>query len=101
MNTEHFRATAKPDRIGTTQLTTHNFEFNSSVLLQIYQDYTLSFLKYMSQVHIAHEVRIFLKKTTSEKSVNGSLHLFVKAGLRLTDNNRNYIHESNFTPRYQ
>jgi hypothetical protein len=43
----------------------------------------------------------FERSTTSEKAVQGSLHLYVKAGLRLTDTKRNYIYESIFTPRFQ
>jgi len=49
VNTEHFRATANLDRIRTRPFTTHNFEFNSSLLLQIYQHYTVSFF---FQIHV-------------------------------------------------
>jgi hypothetical protein len=65
VNTEHFRATANLDRIRTRPFTTHNFEFNSSLLLQIYQHYTFSFFFQINIVgpyfHIKCE---FFERTT-------------------------------------
>jgi hypothetical protein len=102
VNTEHFRATVKLDRIRTRPPTTHNLNPIEAYFFKFINTTFSVFFSTTCRRSIFHIMgQSFWKKTNSEESVQGSLHLHVKAGFRLTDTNRNYIHVSNFTPRYQ